>query len=122
MGRLAAFATPEARSRYEEAYGGDAGRPPLVLLHTMSFSSTVWVRNIAALSQQYRVLAVDTIGDVNLSCSERTVKGRDDYVEWFTDVLAALDVSRTAIAGNSYGGGSRRTSRCSGPSSCRVSS
>ena len=80
------------------------GRPPLVLLHTMSFSSTVWVRNLAALSQPHRVLAVDTIGDVNLSRSERTVKGRDDYVEWFTEVLTALDVSRTAIAGNSYGG------------------
>ena len=83
---------------------GDAGKPPLVLLHTMSFSSTVWVRNLAALSQHHHVLAIDTIGDVNLSRSERTVKGRDDYVEWFTDVLAALDVSSTAIAGNSYGG------------------
>src|SRR6476619_4354739 len=131
MARLASFSTPEARMRYEQAYNatlaaagvvvqehdvrtgfgtthvveaGDASRPPLVLLHTMSFSSTVWVRNLPTLSQAHRVLAIDTIGDVNLSLSERTVKGRDDYVEWFADVLTALDVSKTAIAGNSYGG------------------
>ena len=131
MARLASFATPEARGRYEQAYtatlaaagvavqehdvwtafgathvveAGDASQPPLVLLHTMSFSSTVWVRNLAALSQRHRVLAIDTIGDLNLSRSERTVKGRDDYVAWFAEVLAALDVGKTAIAGNSYGG------------------
>ena len=79
-------------------------QPPLVLLHTMSFSSTVWVRNLAALSQRHRVLAIDTIGDLNLSRSERTVKGRDDYVAWFAEVLEGLDISKTAIAGNSYGG------------------
>lgn len=131
MARVSAFTTPEARSRYEQAYDrtlatagvevrshdvptafgsthvvetGDASSPPLVLLHTMSFSSTVWVRNLAAFSEHSRVLAVDTIGDVNLSRSERNVKGRDDYVEWFTDVLAAFGISRTAIVGNSYGG------------------
>jgi pimeloyl-ACP methyl ester carboxylesterase len=131
MARVSAFATDEARARYEEAYdrtlatagvevhghdvptafgathvveAGDATKPPLVLLHTMSFSATVWVRNLAALSARHRVLAVDTIGDLNLSRSERNVGGRDDYVEWFTDVLAAFDISRTAIAGNSYGG------------------
>jgi pimeloyl-ACP methyl ester carboxylesterase len=131
MAHLARFTNTAARSRYEQAYNrtlatagvtlkvhdvptafgsthvveaGDDGNPPLVLLHTMSFSSTVWVRNLAALSGQRRVLAVDTIGDVNLSRSERTVGGRDDYVEWFAELLAAFGISRTAIAGNSYGG------------------
>ena len=97
MAHLSRFANTAARSRYEQAYNrtletagvdvdvhdvptafgsthvveaGSRSDPPLVLLHTMSFSSTVWVRNLAALSQQRRVLAIDTIGDVNLSRSE----------------------------------------------------
>jgi len=131
MARLSRFANTAARSRYERAYNqtlttagvhvdvhdvptafgsthvieaGSHSDPPLVLLHTMSFSSTVWVRNLAALSQQRRVLAIDTIGDMNLSRSEVKVSGRDDYVKWFVDVLAAFGIDRTAIAGNSYGG------------------
>jgi pimeloyl-ACP methyl ester carboxylesterase len=131
MARLSRFANSAARSRYEQAYNrtletagvhldahdvptafgsthvieaGSRSEPPLVLLHTMSFSSTVWVRNLAALSERRRVLAIDTIGDVNLSRSEVKIGGRDDYIEWFVEVLAAFGISRTAIAGNSYGG------------------
>jgi pimeloyl-ACP methyl ester carboxylesterase len=131
VARLSRFANSAARSRYEQAYNrtletagvpfdvhdvptafgsthvveaGSRGDPPLVLLHTMSFSSTVWARNLAALSEQRRVLAFDTIGDVNLSRSEVRVGGRDDYMDWFVEVLAAFGIGRTAIAGNSYGG------------------
>src|SRR4051812_18117884 len=130
MARLSTFANTAARSRYEQAYNrtlesssvhldvhdvptafgsthvveaGSRDDPPLVLLHTMSFSSTVWVRNLARLSEQRRVLAIDTIGDVNLSRSEVKVGGRDDYIDWFVEGLAAFEISRTAIAGNSYG-------------------
>jgi len=129
--RLAGFKTEGSRERYAWAYNrtldsagvdvlhhdvptrfgathvlevGETGGPPLVLLHTTSFSSTVWVRNLAAFSRGRRVLAIDTIGDINLSRSSRKVAGRDDYVEWFTDVLAHFEVATTAIVGNSYGG------------------
>jgi pimeloyl-ACP methyl ester carboxylesterase len=131
MAGASGFVSTEARSRYAEAYdrtlatagvplrahdvptgfglthiveAGEETKPPLVLLHTMSFSATVWVRNLAGLSRHYRVLAIDTIGDLNLSRSQRAIGGRDDYVEWFSDVLAALGIARVPIAGNSYGG------------------
>jgi pimeloyl-ACP methyl ester carboxylesterase len=84
--------------------GGDRAHPPLVLLHSMSFSATVWVRNLAEFSRHRRVLAIDTIGDVNLSRSTRRIETRDDYLEWFSDVVSHFDVAHTAIAGNSYGG------------------
>jgi len=129
--RLASFKTEDARDRYAAAYNrtleaagidacqhdvptrfgathvvevGETTSPPLVLLHTMSFSSTVWARNLAAFSAGRRVLAIDTIGDVNLSRSSRKIAGRDDYLDWFTDVLAAFGLTTTAIVGNSYGG------------------
>jgi pimeloyl-ACP methyl ester carboxylesterase len=83
---------------------GRADRPPLVLLHTMSFSSTVWVRNLAALSADHRVLAVDTVGDLGLSRSERTVTGRSDWVRWLEQALEPFGLPAAAMAGNSYGG------------------
>ncbi len=83
---------------------GAADKPPLLLLHAMSFSAASWVRNLAGLSEHRHVVAVDTIGDVNLSRSERAVRGVDDYIRWLTEVLGALGVERTAVAGNSYGG------------------
>jgi pimeloyl-ACP methyl ester carboxylesterase len=121
MAKLARFEDAEALSRYRQAYektaasaavpirvhdirttfgsthvieAGEEDKPPLVLLHAMCFSSTAWVRNLAALSRERRVLAIDTIG----------VRGRDDYARWFAEVLQSLQVTRTAIAGNSYGG------------------
>src|SRR4051794_16357482 len=111
--RAAGFKVDSQRDRYADAYNrtlslagtdvvhhdvptgfgtthvvesGDGALPPMVLLHSMSFSSTVWVRNLAAFSRHHRVLAVDTIGDVNLSRSSRRVTGRDDYAEWLTAV------------------------------------
>jgi pimeloyl-ACP methyl ester carboxylesterase len=71
---MSAFTTPEARSRYEQAYD--------------------------------RTLAVSgvEVGSHDVPTAFGPTQGRDDYVEWFTDVLAGFDVSRTAIAGNSYGG------------------
>jgi hypothetical protein len=33
---------------------GDVANPPLVLLHAMSFSASVWVRNLAASSPSTR--------------------------------------------------------------------
>jgi pimeloyl-ACP methyl ester carboxylesterase len=130
-GRAGGFKAESQRDRYADAYnrtlslagtelvhhdvptgfgtthvveGGDRGLPPLVLLHSMSFSSTVWVRNLAEFSRHHRVLAIDTIGDINLSRSSQKVAGRDDYVEWFTALLAHFEVARTPIVGNSYGG------------------
>ncbi len=131
MAKHSRFCTDDARARYIAAYenalaqvpvavrrhdvptsfgsthvleAGAGDQPPLVLLHAMSFSSTVWVRNLAALSTRRRVLAIDTIGDVNLSRSERVIRGREDYADWMAEVFAALGVERAAIAGNSYGG------------------
>ena len=131
MPRLPGFSDSDSLSRYAKAYdatlasagvavrtrqvptslgsthvveAGAEDKPPLVLLHAMSFSASLWVRNLAALSAHHRVVAIDTIGDVNLSRSERRPHGRDDFMGWLAEVLQAMQIGRTAIAGNSYGG------------------
>ncbi len=108
---LASAGVPVRRHQIRTSLGStnvvEAGAPelpPLVLLHAMSFSGSLWVRNLAALSQERRVLAVDTIGDVNLSRCERRPRGREDFMGWLTELLQELGIDRTAIAGNSFGG------------------
>src|SRR5205085_5966366 len=61
---------------------GKPDSPPVVLLHGMAYSATDWVRNLAALAQQRRVLAVDTIGDFNKSVERRTLRTLDDVGAW----------------------------------------
>jgi len=129
--RVSKFKDDQTRDRYAEAYdrtlaasgvellqhdvptsfgpthvieAGDASFPPVVLLHSFTFSSTVWVRNLAALAHHRHVYAIDLIGDMNLSRAERKLSGRDDLLVWFHEVLAKFGVTRTPVVGNSYGG------------------
>ena len=81
---------------------GDA--PALVLLHGGRASLTMWAKSIADLSQDYRVYAVDVMGQPSKSVPAKTFKTRDDLIPWFTGVLDALKISRASLVGQSYGG------------------
>ncbi|MFC1581001.1 alpha/beta fold hydrolase, partial [Thermodesulfobacteriota bacterium] len=62
---------------YVNAFGSKSS-PKLALLHGMGASSTMWAPNIEALSQHFRVYALDTIGDLGKSrCEVRCRRGRD---------------------------------------------
>ena len=77
---------------------------PLVILHGAGLNSTVWFRNIAALSTQHRVYAVDTIGDAGKSVAEILLEKRSDYADWLSEVLDGLKIDKCHIMGHSYGG------------------
>jgi pimeloyl-ACP methyl ester carboxylesterase len=83
---------------------GPKDAPPLVLLHAFMLSLTVWSRNIADLSKDYRVYAVDVMGQPSKSVPEQPIRSRADYIEWLTTILDALKIDRTNLAGYSYGG------------------
>ena len=55
----------EIRTKYGStnivASGSDTA-PPVILIHAMGVTSTMWVSNIEALSMAYRVYAIDVIG------------------------------------------------------------
>jgi pimeloyl-ACP methyl ester carboxylesterase len=76
----------------------------VVLLHSFTFSSTVWVRTLGPLARHHHVYAIDVIGDMNLSRAERKIPRRDDLLVWFNEVLANFGITRTPIVGNSFGG------------------
>jgi pimeloyl-ACP methyl ester carboxylesterase len=83
---------------------GRADAPPLFLLPSMAGTATLWRPNVAALSERYRTYAVDVIGQVGKSVPIRRIQSRQDFAQWFVDLLDALGITRTSIVGNSYGG------------------
>ena len=83
---------------------GPKDAPPLVLLHGMHLSSTMWFSNVAALSRNYRIYAVDTIGGVGRSVAVHPLKSRADLAGWLSEVFDELGITQTHLLGHSYGG------------------
>ena len=124
------FKTPEAEERYQRYYedalslwpvpyestcvdtpwgqthvmcSGPKGAPVLVLLHGMSFSSTMWYRNVENWSQSHRVVVIDIIGTPGKSIAVKTLRNGDDCAGWLNDVLDKLHITKAYIAGHSFG-------------------
>jgi pimeloyl-ACP methyl ester carboxylesterase len=129
--KLSIFTTPEGRAKYMAAYdamftlwkvphdsidiktaygtthinaSGPGDGLPLVLLHAAGMSSPTWFANIAALSADHRVYAVDVIGHAGKSTVECIMEKRLDYAEWLREVFDGLDIERGYLLGHSYGG------------------
>ncbi|MCZ4519698.1 alpha/beta fold hydrolase [Rhodococcus ruber] len=83
---------------------GPVDGPALVLLPGAGATSTVWFANVAALSQRYRVYAVDLMGDVGRSVpGEQSIDSVDELLNWVTAVLDELELPTAALCGHSYG-------------------
>ncbi len=129
--KLPLFKTPEGRNRILAAYqavldrwpvpyeeievatrfgtthvvaSGDAGAPPLILVHAFYATAMVWQPNVAALSRSHRVYAVDCIGEPNPSAPTHPIANRLEFAQWWTDVLDFLEIERADMVGNSNGG------------------
>jgi len=83
---------------------GPVGAPALVLLHGGRASLTMWSPNVADLSRDYRVYAIDIMGQPGKSIPNSTFKRRADLVPWFTELLDALHITKAGLVGQSYGG------------------
>jgi len=83
--------------------GPDDGYP-LILLHGAGLSSTAWFTNIAELSANHRVYAVDVIGDAGKSIAQCLMEKRNDYAEWLREVFDRLNIEEGYLLGHSYGG------------------
>ena len=83
---------------------GPKGGQPLVLLHGAGLSSIAWYANIAGLSADHRVYAVDVIGDAGKSIADVLMEKRIDYAEWLKDVFDGLNIEKGYLLGHSYGG------------------
>jgi len=85
------------------ASGKESGTP-LILLHGAGTNSAMWAGDVAAYSPQYRVYAVDLLGEPGKSAPNRPAWDSPAYAEWLGDVLDALKIERASLLGLSQGG------------------
>ena len=83
---------------------GPQTAPPLLLFHGSGANATAWLGDIATWANDFRVYAIDMIGEPGLSAPSRPPLGSDAYALWLDDVMAALSLPRAAIVGVSLGG------------------
>lgn len=83
---------------------GRPDAPALILMSCMMGMALAWRPNVAALSEHFRVYAVDVPGQPNRSVLTRPIRNRHEQADWFVDLLQALKTPRASIVGNSYGG------------------
>ncbi|MEY9845565.1 alpha/beta fold hydrolase [Streptacidiphilus sp. MAP5-3] len=83
--------------------GPDDGEP-IVLLHGAGGSSTMWFPNVAALSADHPVYAIDTPGDPGRSVQRGPIFEPEASALWLDEVLDGLGLAKVHLVGSSYGG------------------
>jgi pimeloyl-ACP methyl ester carboxylesterase len=83
---------------------GPQDAPPLLLLHGSGGNTAMWMGDVADWGQDFRVYAIDLVGEPGLSAPSRPRLASEAYALWLDDVLRALDVPRVSIVGVSLGG------------------
>jgi pimeloyl-ACP methyl ester carboxylesterase len=85
---------------------GPKDAPPLVLLHGYLATLTMWSPNIADFSKDYRVYAIDTLGQPGKSIPdpEEPIRDAADFVVWLIETLDGLKLERIFLVGMSFGG------------------
>ena len=133
MTNFSTFKTPEGKAAYMAAYeaamnswpvpyekievstrfgtthvviSGPQEAPALVLLHGYLATLTMWSPNIADFSQDYRVYAIDVMGQPGKSSPNPDDPIRDlvDFDAWLGATLDALHLEEIYLTGMSYGG------------------
>jgi pimeloyl-ACP methyl ester carboxylesterase len=64
----------------------------------------MWMGDVAAWAEHFRVYAVDLIGEPGLSAPSRPPLASEAYALWLDDVLHELELTRVSIIGASLGG------------------
>src|SRR5262249_35855186 len=83
---------------------GPKEAPPLVLLHGYTATLIMWTPYIVDFSKDYRIYAIDTMGQPNRSIPNEPIRNAADYVAWLIATLDALHLDCVSVAGVSHGG------------------
>ena len=77
---------------------------PVVLLHGLNASSTMWYPNAKAINQKHRIYAIDIIVEPSKSYMTKDFDSIDEITSWYQEVLWALKLESFHIIGASRGG------------------
>ncbi|MGJ1193798.1 alpha/beta fold hydrolase [Sphingobacterium siyangense] len=76
----------------------------VILLHGASSNATSWLSDIAEYSKQYKVIAIDIIGEAGKSAETRPSYETIDFAEWLKEIFDSLNINKANIVGLSQGG------------------
>ncbi|TGD59070.1 alpha/beta fold hydrolase [Flavobacterium humi] len=83
---------------------GPKDGPPLVLLHGMDATSTMWFPNIRALSKNHRTYAIDYLNEAGKSQSREKSLSKEETVQWYNEIFDHYKLRKLDIVGASRGG------------------
>lgn len=101
------FEEKDVKTSYGNAHvivsGPESGKP-LVLLHGMNATSTMWYPNIKALSGSYRVYAIDFLLEPGKSKCDGEVTETSQLMHWYDEIFTELKLDSFYVLGASRGG------------------
>lgn len=83
---------------------GPKDASPLVLLHGMDASSTMWYPNIEAFSKNHRVYAIDFLMEPGKSVSCGETLNKTEVVTWYNEIFDHYKLKKFKLVGASRGG------------------
>jgi pimeloyl-ACP methyl ester carboxylesterase len=83
---------------------GPKNAEPIVLLHGMNASSTMWYPNIESFSKKNRVFAIDFILEPGKSYLYNDIESVEKVTDWYNEVLFVLELDSFHLIGASRGG------------------
>lgn len=95
---------PTSKGTAHVIVSGPKKGEPVVLLHGMNASSTMWYPNIQSLSKNHRVFAIDFILEPNKSLLTHDIERLEGVSDWYEEVLQVLELKRYHLIGASRGG------------------
>ena len=82
---------------------GDKNNLPIILLHGSGMNSVMWIKDMEKYSKNYRVYAVDILGEPGRSAENQLPLKGDFYALWLKDVFNSLSIEKASIIGISLG-------------------
>lgn len=83
---------------------GPENGEPLVLLHGMNASSTMWYPNVKDFTKQYRIYAIDFLMEPGKSVYNGGIDNTDQVISWYNEIFDQLKLTKFSIVGISRGG------------------
>jgi len=93
-------------TRYGKSFiiaSGEKSNPPLILFHGSGMNSVMWLRDMEEYSKNYRVYAIDILGEPGKSDENRPSLIGSHYADWLKDIFNDLSLEKANIVGISLG-------------------
>ena len=83
---------------------GSSIKPPLVLLHGTGSCAPLAIESLIGLLDDFKVFAIDIVGQPNLSAAIRPAMDDASYGQWIFEILSRLKIQEAVLVGIDLGG------------------